>query len=381
MQYFLAGEAVLKWLETPSVYHLKRDELYELDQEGFDVLASCASGGGCVPADAEFAAFCLEEGLLLGNPAPMERPPVVMSPAPSLRYLELQITDRCNLRCRHCYIGDSTGNEIPLERVRAVLGEFQEMQGLRVLITGGEPLLHKDFRAINQMLPDFMVRKVLFSNGLLFDKALAESLNVDEVQISIDGLGNAHDLLRGSGSFQKAMTAIHICLDAGLDVSVSTMVHKQDLHDFDEMEGLFRKLGVKDWTVDVPCPSGRLRENSLLQVTPEEGGKYLGYGFGGGIHASASGFGCGLHLMSVSACGKVSKCTFYSDRPVGHIDEGLRVCWQRIRPIRLEDLDCDCGHLESCRGGCRYRAEQFGDACGRDLYKCFFYDIIRPRQE
>jgi radical SAM protein with 4Fe4S-binding SPASM domain len=142
------------------------------------------------------------------------------------------------------------------------------------------------------------------------------------------------------------------------------------------MEKLFRGLGIKDWTVDVPCMAGRMEFNKDLHVSPREGGRYLTYGYGGGLHAGEPGFACGLHLVSVSACGKVSKCTFYADSPAGTIAEGLGACWQRIIPARLDALKCDCDHLESCRGGCRYRAETLDGPLGRDLYRCSMYDII-----
>ena len=251
------------------------------------------------------------------------------------------------------------------------------MQGLRVMVTGGEPLLHSDFDALNDLLPDFSIRKVLFTNGLLLNKNLLGRLNVDEIQISIDGLEKAHDALRGKGTFKKAVRAVRLAKEQGFEVSVATMVHAKNLGDFDEMEKLFAGLEIRDWTVDVPCITGRLEKSSEFQVPPEVGGKYLRYGYGAGLHAGATGFGCGLHLLSVMADGKVTKCTFYADRPVGSINEGLRQCWERTVPIALKDLACDCEYLEACRGGCRYRAELLGDPLGKDLYKCFLHDILK----
>jgi radical SAM protein with 4Fe4S-binding SPASM domain len=240
--------------------------------------------------------------------------------------------------------------------------------------------MHKEFKTINAMLPDLFLRKVLFSNGMLIDKKLLKGLHIDELQISIDGLEEAHDSLRGKGSYQKAMEAIGLCMNMGFEVSVSTMVHAKNLGDFDDMERLFREMGIRDWTVDVPCVSGRLINNADLQLPPERGGKYLKYGFGEGLHGGGEGFGCGLHLMSVMADGRIAKCTFYADKFVGTVADGLSACWKRIAPVRLGDLACDCAHLESCRGGCRYRAELLGGPSGKDLYRCSLYDIIESRK-
>lgn len=380
MAFHLSRQAALKWLETPSVYQLARDEVYELDEESFRFLSSCASGDGCDSRDSAFIDYCLEEGLLTREHTPVRRPPLKPSPDPSLRYLELQLTSKCNLRCRHCYLGDGEPGELSLVQVRSVLKEFEEMQGLRVLLTGGEPLLHSRFEAINEMLPDLFVRKVLFTNGVLLRKDVLSRLKVHEIQVSIDGMRAGHDALRGAGSWDVSMDAVRRALDAGFDVSVATMVHPGNLGDFDSMEEQFKNLGVREWSVDVPCATGRLQDNSALTVTPEEGGRYLGYGFGGGMHAVGKGYACGLHLMAVLPDGSAAKCTFYGDRTVGSVSEGLSSCWSRIRPVRLEHLDCKCEYLEACRGGCRYRAELLDSPQGRDLYRCSLYGVIDKRE-
>ncbi len=377
VRYFLSSGAVLRSLESPCVYLTATDELYELDEEAFLFLCECASSEGGSSGDAEFIRYCLEGGILTTDAVQAKRPQHLAAGDPSLRYLELQITDKCNLRCGHCYIGEGRGEELSVGQIEKVVREFEEMQGLRVLLTGGEPLLHSRFGDINGILPQFSVRKVLFTNGVLAGRERLDGLNVDEIQVSIDGLERAHDALRGEGSFGKALKAVAAAVDAGLDVSVSTMVHLGNLGDFDGMEKLFRSLGVKDWTVDVPCVSGRLGERPGLQVTPEKGGEYLAYGYGGGMHGGSSGYACGPHLVSVSSSGAVSRCTFYAGRPAGRIEEGLRECWRRIRPVMLADLKCDCGKVEECRGGCRFRAETLGDPLGKDLFRCYLYDIIK----
>ncbi|MDH4231248.1 MAG: radical SAM protein [Nitrospirota bacterium] len=390
MRYFFSEKAVLKWLERPFVYHIRTDELYELDEASFDFLKKCVTEEGCPDTEREFIDYCLREGLLTARKTSVKHPPLIKSPVPSLRYLELQITDRCNLRCRHCYIdkradgthpaaGGPEGSELSTDQIRQILTEFEEMQGLRVMITGGEPLLHSNFEALNDMLPDFLIRKVLFTNGLLLNKDLLCRLNVGEIQISIDGLESGHDALRGTGTFKKAVNALRLAGERGFEVSVATMVHAKNLGEFEGMEKLFSELGIKDWTVDVPCRTGRLEHGSDFQVSPEVGGSYLRFGYGDGLHSGEKGYGCGLHLLSVMADGKVTKCTFYSDRPAGTVGEGLRRCWEKTAPVFLKDLACDCAHLEACRGGCRYRAELMGDPLGKDLYKCFFYDILENK--
>ncbi len=374
MKYYLSREAVLKWLETPSVYHVKNDELYELDMDSFSFLRDC-SESGCHSQNEEFIDYCLKQGLIDRKRVALKRPHPIKSPEPSLRYLELQITNRCNLTCRHCYIDDRGPRELPLKKLEKILKEFEQMQGLRILITGGEPMLHSQFEDINKMLPQFFLRKVLLTNGTLLNKARIKRLNVDEIQISIDGLEDAHDSLRGKGTFRLAIKAVQLALDQGFHISIATMIHPQNLGDFEEMDRLFKNMGIKEWAVDVPCVTGRLKENAEFQIRPEIGGRYLKYGYGGGLHTASPDFACGLHLMAIMADGTVAKCTFYSNSVVGSFEEGLRECWKKIEPIRLDDLKCDCEYIESCRGGCRYRAGLSGDPLGKDLDRCALYCI------
>ncbi len=394
MNYHLADGFVLKWLETPAVYDIRGDELYELDDEAFEFLRECASpeGGRNGAGREEFLDYCLSGGILAPESVPVKSPLLMQSPLPSLRYLELQITDRCNLKCRHCYIGKKEFRELSLQEVEGILNEFEEMQGLRLLVTGGEPLLHSRFREINALLPRYRFRKILFTNGLLLKKEDLEMLNVDEIQFSVDGLEYGHDLFRGKGTYRVVMQRVEDALAAGIPVSVATMVHRENLKEFGAMEALFQGIGIRDWTVDVPCVTGNLKDNPMLQVLPETAGRYLNYGFGGGVHGGGDGYACGLHLVSVLADGNVCKCTFYSHAPSGRIAEGLRNCWAKTGHVQLERLECaalSCPVIDACRGGCRFRAECSHQDCPgdsedraerglrRDFYKCYGYGIIK----
>jgi radical SAM protein with 4Fe4S-binding SPASM domain len=374
-KYYLSSDILLRWLETPSVYNVKRDELYEVDERGFQFLQSCMSEEGCFTDDKEFIQYCLDEGILTQSPSQPRPQMIKKSPEPSLRYLEFLITDRCNLRCLHCYIDPSEQNELSTEDVIKVLEEFNEMQGLKVLLSGGEPLMYRDFMRLNEFLKEYPLRKVLLTNGILLKEENLSKLNVHEIQFSIDGIGSSHEAIRGKDTFSKTIQTLKMAIEFGFDVSVSTMIHRGNLDQFDEMESLFRELGVREWIVDVPCATGRLLKNPELVVPPEAAGRYLRYGYGGGFHGSGEGFGCGLHLVSVLPNGAVSKCAFYSDSPVGYVSEGLRECWQRIKPVEIKELSCNCDFLEICRGGCRYRAELYSGPSGPDPYKCYAFGV------
>ena len=376
----LTPHSTLKHLEEPYLYDIEKDELYELSQDAFEFLAQCSQGECPAPKkeDEEFIRFCLSENLMAASEVPVNRGLTLSpSPIPSLRYLELQITDRCNLRCQHCYIGDSRHQGLPFERIEQVLKEFEDIQGLRLLLSGGEPLTHPQFWKINEVLKGYAFRSVLLSNGTLITKKVAQQLQVHEVQISLDGMREGHESLRGKGTFKKALKAINHLQEANIRVSIATMVHQRNLKEFDELASLIQSKNIEEWNVDVPCIAGRMKENRDLWVEPSEAGRFLQYGYGGGLHSSEKNATCGAHLCAILPDANVVKCGLFSQDPVGSIDEGLRVCWDRIPRIQLKELTCNCPEIEECRGGCRFRAKLQGDIFQPDLFQCYARGVLK----
>ena len=374
----ITPHCALKNLEEPCVYDIENDELYELGGDAYEFLLRCSQGEQPVvrQEDEEFIQYCLSEGLIRRVETPFQRKQFVhRSPIPSLRYVELQLTDRCNLQCRHCYLGESRQRDLSFDRVLRSLKEFEEIQGLRLLLSGGEPLLHPQFWRINDLLTNYDFRSVLLSNGTLITKSVAKKLRVHEAQVSLDGMKEGHESLRGKGTFRKALTAIDYLHEAGIQVSVATMIHKDNLKEFDSLAGLLQSKEIREWNVDVPCIEGRLKENENFCPSPAEAGPVLNYGFGGGMHASQESYGCGAHLCAIMPDGHVAKCGLFSRDPVGVIDEGLRVCWERVPRIRLKELTCNCPVIEECRGGCRYRAKLQGGILDPDLFQCYAHGV------
>ena len=200
----LHSRAALKDLETPFIYHIGRDELYEIDERAKDFLLRCdGSTTGKELTDAsEFVEYCIEEGLLepLSQPDPV---PVRINDrvVPSLRYLELHLLHRCNLKCRHCYLGPPRPDEMALADAVHITQAFSDLGGLRLLISGGEPLLYPDLRTYIEQTADAGIRRILFTNGTLITPDNIKWLDVDEIQFSLDGWGKGHEALRGKGTF------------------------------------------------------------------------------------------------------------------------------------------------------------------------------------
>jgi len=366
-----APGCVLKRLETPYLYNIRSDQLYELDEEAFTFLASSPPAAAAMGSAGELVRYCLDEGLIRiagsREEAPLPPPP----PAPSLRYLLVHITDLCNLKCRHCFIGPQKGRTLTAEDILSVGGEFARLQGLRFIVSGGEPLLHPRFGEINERLRDYPFRSILLTNGTLIDGPIAAGLRFHEVQVSIDGLEEAHDSIRGRGSYRRALEGLRHLAGTDVALSVATMVHRANLNQFDKLRRVLEEFPLKSWSVDVPCLTGNLAEHPLAAAPPEEAASRMSCSFGGGYYGSSGSYACGAHLAAVMADGSLCKCGHYAERPSGRLREGLETVWRRVRPMPLEELNCRCSQLESCRGGCRFRAELSSCLSGPDPIQCY----------
>jgi radical SAM protein with 4Fe4S-binding SPASM domain len=357
----LHPKAALKKLEQCFVYHTGRDELYEVDEraEAFVLRCNGTSRGEQLTSDGAFVEYCLEEGLLEAREQP---DPTEVSldrgVSPSLRYLELHLSHRCNLKCRHCYLGASRENELPLAEALSVTEQFSENGGLRLLISGGEPLLYKDLRAYIAQTKELKIRRVLFTNGTLIRSENLSWLTVDEIQFSLDGWVKGHELLRGKGTFERTMKGIHAAKDAGIPISFSTMIHRKNLDEFDRMRDFITKMDAVEWGIDMPSVTGALEDHRDLTVPIEQATPFLEYAYGGGYHGSSAGYGCGRHLMAVMPDGQAVKCGFYRDKPLGNTGNmSLMACWMKMEPVPLDRLECrNCSAVDTCRGGCRFRA-------------------------
>lgn len=368
-----AAGCVLKRLETPYLYNTRSDQLYELDEEAFAYLASSPPAAE-VPEEGgarELVRYCLGKGLLRVAKGRGEVPLPPPAPVPSLRYLLVHISDLCNLRCRHCFIGPQKGRTLPVEKILSVAGEFARLQGLRFIVSGGEPLLHPCFEEINERLPDYPFRSILLTNGTRIDGEAAGRLRFHEVQVSIDGLEDAHDSIRGRGNYRRALQGLRHLAGTNVALSVATMVHRANLHQFDELRRVLEEFPLKSWSVDVPCLTGNLAEHPLVEAPAKEAASRLAYSFGGGYYGSSGSYACGAHLAAVMADGSLCKCGHYAQRPEGSIREGLERVWERVRPMPLHELSCRCSQIDSCRGGCRFRAELFSCLSDPDPIQCY----------
>jgi radical SAM protein with 4Fe4S-binding SPASM domain len=166
----------------------------------------------------------------------------------------IEIADRCNEVCVHCYQVQGQKGEIGTDDWKRVLDELADMGVLFLTISGGEATLRHDFLDIvaHARAKRFAVK--LYTNGLTMTPELAERLRelaVQEVQISLySHRAEVHDwVTRVPGSWQKTVAGARALLAAGLKVVLKTPLMSVNAKEYREYVDFVSALGA-DYSVD-----------------------------------------------------------------------------------------------------------------------------------
>lgn len=125
----------------------------------------------------------------------------------SLPILALNVHSACNCRCVMCDIwkANAEKRDISTEDLARHVDDLRALRVQRVMLTGGEPLLHRNLWALCTELQALGIRITLVTTGLLIEAYAADIASaVDTVVVSIDGDRDIHDHIRRvKGGFSR----------------------------------------------------------------------------------------------------------------------------------------------------------------------------------
>lgn len=163
------------------------------------------------------------------------------------------ITGRCNYRCRHCYMDAPCGKlgELTTEQAFDLIDQMADCGVLRVDITGGEPLVRRDFwQLVDRILAHNMVIGKIYTNGWLLDEKVLDEFDRrgmrPGISISFDGVG-WHDWMRGvAGAEDAALRALKLCKEHGFQTDVEMCVHRGNVAALPQTIEALRAVGVQN---------------------------------------------------------------------------------------------------------------------------------------
>lgn len=324
------------------------------------------------------------------------------------------MTRRCNLRCLHCYIdaGEEDPSELSTEEALGLVNQFREVGVPLILMSGGEPLMRRDFMRIAHHASSLGIKLVLSTNGTLITREVAKDLKevgFSYIGISLDSIREEyHDEFRGvKGAFSLALAGIRNSLEEGLDVGLRFTITAMNIDEVGDYVDFAASLGVNRITFYHLSASGRAgRLGREWWYTPQQYARFIetiikyAEKYAGkleiettlapydGIYIAMksdrpsdylrfveSTGGCGRKIISIYPNGDVYPCQFIDFMKLGNVRE------KGLKDMLINGLDLfvntekylrgpkcsNCRFKRECKGGDRARAYYLGgDMYGDD---------------
>lgn len=443
MRYILNENIALReWTLVPYACYIKGERNARgLKREEFEFLALC-DGENELPSESEsaLAKVLLEKGFIHmaeSGEKLSEWSRVRVCPNRYFPAMNLMITGKCNYNCIHCFNAADNAplmSEWSMDEANRLLDEARDCGINAFTITGGEPMLHKNFFDILEgIYARGMYVEELNTNGYFInEQALDKMMSIGCVplmKISFDGIGY-HDWMRNhKGAEETALKAVSLCLKNGFPVKVQTNVNRRNRASMLQTAEMFDKMGVSEMRVIRTTEAPRWVQNAgdacltleeyfdealLLWEKYASGDHNMDltvWQFGtlyprtkfytlaavnsctGKYRSSAPVCKGNRGMIAVGANGNVFPCHQMSgyyeqhkdflgnvkETPLRELLSGGKyldeVC-TTLGTLREKNGKCgNCVHFEHCNGGCRAVALALtGDKLGIDPSKCLFFE-------
>jgi len=334
-----------------------------------------------------------------------------------------ELTLRCNMNCLHCgsRAGRARGDELTIDELLRLADDLAELGGRYITLSGGEPLLRREWPVLARRLVQNGVTTNMISNGFIFHEqqlAMAREVGLRNMAFSVDGDEEIHDHIRNKpGSFKRVMEAIDLCVGVDYPPSVVTHITNANMHKLEDMARMLIDRGVRRWQVQTGFEAGNLSDHpelileaaTLETVVPEvvrlmqayrsrlhiEAADDMGYFteedevLRGRGEASQYWLGCqaGINVIGIEANGNIKGCLSMQspDFVEGNVrTESLREIWFKegnfayTRNFKVDNLGgfCrDCAFNEFCRGGCSWNAYLHGKGTGKFANRYCLYQV------
>lgn len=320
------------------------------------------------------------------------------SRAPRNFILQWHVTERCNLRCAHCYQEGYSCEELSFPELQDVVDQLMELLAWRrsresespprgiVNVSGGEPFVRGDFLELLAVLgahrPE--IQYGILTNGTLIDRSVARrlrDLRPAYVQVSIEGAPKTNDRVRGAGSHARTVKALENLARESIPSVISFTAHRQNYREFPEVARLGKAVGARWVWADRLIPWGSATATGCEPLSPLETreffelmadarrdiektfgrtevrvGRALQFLVGGGVPYRCR---AGEDLLTLQPDGEVYPCRRLPIG-VGNIRDSRLLdiyresdLLRRLRAHRVSEGCESCAFAGQCRGGLR----------------------------
>jgi len=327
------------------------------------------------------------------------------------------ITNRCNLRCRHCYQSsrhEALPDELTLEQRLAVVDQLGQAYVPMLAIAGGEPTICPDLLAVLRRAAEYKMHTTIATNGVTMTPRLADEIadaGARYVEISLDSTDPArHDAFRGMpGLWDRAVRGAKIvAAHPYLRLGIAMCVHRGNVAEVRDMIEFAIGLGAGCFAHFNFIPVGRGLKMVRGDITPDQREDLLNLlndtmqsgrigvistapqlgrtcltragddgrtacshaGSGSGAKARVvakylGGCGAGRTYVCIEPNGDVTPCVYLPHRVMGNLkDEPIEQIFRGTYYDLLNDRTRRLHHCGVCDyanycGGCRARSDAY----------------------
>ncbi|GET37048.1 nif11-class peptide radical SAM maturase 3 [Microseira wollei] len=338
-------------------------------------------------------------------------------------YAVWEITLKCNLACSHCgsRAGDARTKELSTEEALDLVRQMAEVGIKEVTLIGGEAFMRPDWLEIAAAINQAGMRCTMTTGGYgitLETAGKMKQAGIGTVSVSIDGLEETHDRLRGrKGSWKYAFKTMSHLKEVGIPFGCNTQINRLSAPEFPRIYECIRDAGARAWQIQLTVPMGNAADNAHMLLQPHElldiypmitrvarrayregvqvqPGNNIGYygpeerllrGRGKANEwAFWQGCGAGLSTLGIEADGAIKGCPSLPTAAYtgGNIrDRSLRDIVEHAEELRFNigagtpegtkhmwGFCKTCEFAELCRGGCSWTAHVFFNRRGNNPY-------------
>lgn len=321
--------------------------------------------------------------------------------------VQIELTEKCNQKCFHCYnywrYSEEIGkNELSAQDFLLIVKKLVTAGINSVTLTGGEPFLRPDLLfSILEYCNENKIKTSINSNAVLIkndDASKVRDLGVTHVLVSLLGTEKIHNAITNSNTFKKACDGITTLVGNKTNVSVNMAVSKLNFHELRNVSEIAKDLGATTFCATPVVPSHQSHKNVLLSgeeckqmlrtllkikkeislnidtlepiarclFNEEEEDEFVNF-FGNRICSAA------VTTCAISSKGTVRPC-IHADIEFGSLlHENFFDIWGKMKLWSSPDIlpsGCrSCKAVVICEGGCRMSAKLIsGCYDGKDIY-------------
>ena len=273
----------------------------------------------------------------------------------------LELTDRCNLHCVHCYINQPVSSqaarstEMTTEQIKNVLEQVAGAGCLFLILTGGEILARPDFAEIYQHARRQGLVIGLFTNATMITPGIADLLARERPQfIDITLYGatqeNYERITGIPGSYDRCVQGIDLLLERDLPVFLKTSLISINRPELDAIKDFAAKRGIKHRFDSQVWPRldgseqpfyFQLSIDEILEIDkndPERRQEWIRIAdqFGGAATRSEQVYSCGaaLQIFHIDSTGRISGCTMSRQPSYSLLQMSFDEAWAKLGEIR-----------------------------------------------